>query len=51
MGKNTLCYRIIISLITGVVATLAEMWTREGWDTLSVPLVVMLLLIIGLSIP
>ena len=41
MGNNTLWYSIIVSLIAGVVATLTEMWTREGWDTLSVPIVVM----------
>jgi len=46
VGKNILWYSVIVSLVAGVVATLTEMWTREGWDTLSVPLVVMLLLII-----
>lgn len=47
IGNNTLWNSIIISLIAGVVATLTEMWTREGWDTLSVPLIVMLVLIIA----
>ena len=50
IGSNTLWYSVIVSLVAGVVATLTEMWTREGWDTLSVPLVVMVILIITNSI-
>ena len=47
MGNNTLWYSVIVSLIAGVVATLTEMWTREGWDTLSVPLVIVFVLQLG----
>jgi phytol kinase len=47
IGKNPLWYSIIISLIAGLMATLTEMWTREGWDTLSVPIVVVAVLIVN----
>jgi phytol kinase len=49
MGNNPIWYSIIISLVAGVVATLTEMWTKEGWDTLSVPIAVMIILTVWVS--
>lgn len=49
MGNNPIWYSIIISLVAGIVATLTEMWTKEGWDTLSVPIAVMIILVMWVS--
>ncbi len=49
MGNNTLWYSVVISLIAGVVATLTEMWTREGCDTATVPIAIMVILFISLQ--
>ncbi len=49
MGNNPIWYSILISLVAGIAATLTEMWTKEGWDTLSVPIAVMIILTVWVS--
>ncbi len=49
MGNNKLWYSVIISLITGVAATLTEMWTIEGWDTLTITVTTTIILLDLLS--
>ncbi len=42
-----LTYSILISLFAGLVATIAEVYTKEGWDTASVPPIVLISLLLG----
>jgi len=43
VGEKHWLYSLIVSLIAGVIGTFVELYTKDGWDTLTLPPVIMLI--------
>lgn len=43
VGEKQWLYSLIVSLIAGVIGTFVELYTKDGWDTLTLPPVIMLI--------
>lgn len=41
VGQKHWLYSLIVSLISGIVGTFVELYTKDGWDTLTLPPVIM----------
>jgi dolichol kinase len=43
VGEKHWLYSLIVSLIAGVIGTFVELYTKDGWDTITLPPVIMLI--------
>jgi dolichol kinase len=43
VGEKHWLYSLIVFLIAGVIGTFVELYTKDGWDTLTLPPVIMLI--------
>lgn len=46
VGHKPLTYSLIVSLVSGLVSTITEAYTKDGWDTFTIPPVVMIILLV-----
>ncbi len=42
VGEKQWLYSLIVSSIAGIGGTFVELYTKDGWDTLTLPVVIML---------
>jgi hypothetical protein len=47
VGEKHWLYSLIVSLIAGVIGTFVELYTKDGWDTLTLPPVIMVIIYIS----
>jgi phytol kinase len=43
VGEKQWLYSLLVALIAGVIGTFVELYTKDGWDTLTLPPVIMLI--------
>ena len=44
VGEKQWIYSLIVSSIAGVIGTFVELYTKDGWDTLTLPPVIMVII-------
>jgi hypothetical protein len=44
VGEKQWLYSLIVSSIAGIVGTFVELYTKDGWDTLTLPPVIMVII-------
>ena len=42
VGEKQWLYSLIVSSIAGVIGTFVELYTKDGWDTLTLPITFMI---------
>ncbi len=47
VGEKQWLYSLIVSSIAGVIGTFVELYTKDGWDTLTLPPVIMVIICIA----
>ena len=43
VGEKQWLYSLIVSSIAGVIGTFVELYTKDGWDTITLPPVIMVI--------
>ena len=43
VGEKQCLYSLLVALVAGVIGTFVELYTKDGWDTLTLPPVIMLI--------